>query len=194
MGWVTLTLRKTELKRSHADYQMELLRISREKRQNARKSHYDQLVINNDGQNDLNSLYADYKAQRDGIKGQYGVGTSNGETGADPNTTHANGQQGGTAGGNNNSSSGSTIDSQAYATMQEALNEAKEEYEMKKMNIKNEMEEELQSIEEEANDLETQLDQEQVEVEAQLEAISQEIEAVGQAISSQIQASTIKLS
>ena len=31
MGWVTLTLRKTELKRTHADYQKQLLDISREK-------------------------------------------------------------------------------------------------------------------------------------------------------------------
>jgi hypothetical protein len=53
MGWVTLTLRKTELKRSHSDYQMRLLQISREKRQMARQKHYEQTLIRNDQNADL---------------------------------------------------------------------------------------------------------------------------------------------
>ncbi|MBE7708604.1 MAG: hypothetical protein E7Z88_07870 [Cyanobacteria bacterium SIG27] len=170
MGWVTLTLRKTELKRTHADYQMELLEISRTKRQMARQNHYDQLVARNEGQNATNSLYAEYTAARDAATQQMQGAT----------TTNADGSK--------------TTDQAALAAAQQALNAAKEDYEMKKMNAQNDMEEELARIEQEANDTETMLDQEQVEVEAQLEAISAEMEAVGEAVSSQIQSSTIKLS
>ena len=41
MGWVTLTLRKKELKSEHAYYQLRNLQISREKRQMARQKALD---------------------------------------------------------------------------------------------------------------------------------------------------------
>ena len=174
MGWVTLTLRKTELKRTHADYQMELLQISREKRQMARQNHYDQLVARNDGQATMRSLYTDYKAQRDAINGQIDDYYGSDVTGEDGEITDSQQRE---------------IDN-----LKGDLDEAQEQYEQNKMEAQQEMEDELARIEEEANDIETSLDQEQVEIEAQLEAISAEMEAVGEAVSSQIQASTIKLS
>lgn len=174
MGWVTLTLRKTELKRTHADYQMELLSISREKRQMARQNHYQQSLIRNEGNLELDSLYNTYKAARDQYNQAMDAATTKG--------TDANGNE------------ATQTDTQAIADAQRAYTTAKEDYEKQKMDVQNEMEEELERLEEIANDQETMLDQEQVEIEAQLEAISAEIEAVGEAISSQIQASTIKLS
>ena len=165
MGWVTLTLRKTELKRTHADYQKQLLDISREKRRMAREYHYQQTVAQNDQQEELNSLYASYKTERDAA--QSAMQGAVGEDGK--------------------------VDQAAYNDAQQQLNNAKEQYELMKNNAKTEWEEELARIEEEANDTETMLDQEQVQIEAQLEAISAEIEAVGEAISQQIQSSTIKL-
>ena len=181
MGWVTLTLRKAELKRTHADYQMELLNISRTKRQMARRYSYQQTVKQNDMNQELNDLYAKYVTQRDAIKGT----TSN-----DDGEEKINAD--GSTGTGTDSDSKTTIEE--YNEMQQELADLKENYQEQKNDIKEDWEDQLAWIEEEANDTETMLDQEQVEIEAQLEAISAEIESVGEAVSSQIQSSTIKLS
>ncbi|MBQ4646504.1 MAG: hypothetical protein IJB79_04065 [Candidatus Gastranaerophilales bacterium] len=174
MGWVTLTLRKTELKKSHSDYQKELLDISRRKRQMAREYHYEQLLFNNDYKEERDSLYTNYKATSDALRDQISQETSN------PSLTDPNGNP--------------KVDQNKIDDLNRQINEEKENYERLNMMAQEERDEELQRLENEANDEETMLDQEQVEIEAQLEAISAEIEAVGEAISSQIQASTIKLS
>jgi len=70
MGWVTLTLRKTELKRSHSDYQKQLLDISRRKRQMARENHYEQMLVRNDQAMELRQEKAWYTEARDGINEQ----------------------------------------------------------------------------------------------------------------------------
>ena len=165
MGWVTLTLRKTELKRTHADYQMELLEISREKRKMARENHYEQSILSNRRNTDNKIAYQNYKAGRD----------SQNEAISNIDTSTEEGRK-------------------SYEDAQRQLNSAKEDYEQAKLERESEFEEEMARLEQEANDIETMLDQEQVEVEAQLEAISAELESVGEAISSQIQSSTIKLS
>ena len=67
MGWVTLTLRKTELKRSHSDYQKQLLDISRRKRQMARENHYEQQLIRNDQAIELRTMRSAYTSARDSI-------------------------------------------------------------------------------------------------------------------------------
>ena len=68
MGWVTLTLRKKELKRSHADYQMRELQISREERQMARDYHYQQTVLTNDKNQQLNDIKEQYNDQKSDIR------------------------------------------------------------------------------------------------------------------------------
>ena len=177
MGWVTLTLRKTELKRSHSDYQMKLLQISREKRQMARQKHYEQTVIRNDQSSDLRAARDYYNSQRDALNAHLdNAAANNGVTGWDENGD-------GAADGNKSASQ-----------IQDMLDDERLLYQEQVNEIKAEAEAQLEMLEVEANDAETALDQEQVEVEAQLEAISAEIEAVGEAISSQIQSSTIKLS
>ena len=110
MGWVTLTLRKTELKRTHADYQKQLLDISREKRRMAREYHYQQTVAQNDQQDELNSLYASYKTERDAA--QSAMQGAVGEDGK--------------------------VDQAAYNDAQQQLNNAKEQYELMKNNAKTE--------------------------------------------------------
>lgn len=45
MAWVTLSLRKKELKREHTNYQLRDLQISREKRKLARRKQYEQSLI-----------------------------------------------------------------------------------------------------------------------------------------------------
>ena len=65
MGWVTLTLRKTELKRTHADYQTQLLGISRTKRQMARRNHYEQLVVRNKQTKELREIKLNYDEERE---------------------------------------------------------------------------------------------------------------------------------
>ena len=177
MGWVTLTLRKTELKRSHTDYQNELLQISREKRQKARQYAYQQSEIRNRQAEELRWAKADYDAARKSGNAQLSSATNNGgTTGVDDN------------------GDGSADRNATNVEIQNSLDQAREDYQFETNEIRTRYEDELAMIEHEANDVETDLDQQQVGVEAQLEAISAEIEAVGEAISSQIQASTIKLS
>lgn len=60
MGWVTLTLRKRELKQSHAYYQIRDLQISREERQLARRKQHETSVIQNDQQKSLQPLKTSY--------------------------------------------------------------------------------------------------------------------------------------
>jgi len=188
MGWVTLTLRKTELKRTHADYQMELLEISREKRQMARVYHYQQSQARTQGNATIREAQNEYidafKQYRDTHSNTTGATTTTSTTTTTPSS--------------DGSSTSTTTTTQTPDNEREqaalALDEAKLKFERDKMEAQNQMEDQLAMLEQEANDIETMYDQEQVEVEAQLEAISAEIEAVGEAISSQIQASTIKLS
>ena len=193
MGWVTLTLRKAELKRTHADYQMELLNISRTKRQMARQYHYRQTCVQNDMQEELSNLYADYVTRRDAATSAMRVSTTTTTTNGDDSVL-AGGQTRSEFESGSSSTTSSSIDTEAYNQAQIELNAAKEDYEQLKNIAKQNWEDQLAMIEEEANDTETMLDQDQVEIEAQLEAISAEIEAVGEAVSSQIQSSTIKLS
>lgn len=214
MGWVTLTLRKTELKRTHADYQMELLQISRTKRQMARQYHYQQLVARNDQSAELRNAKAAYDAKKDSIyagstDATLSVGTTSGSTNSDGSvfgtgtTTSSTGTDAASQAGfvanmqTTNTTSSSSASTSTTSTMsvaqQNALDDARENYSALVNDIKTRWEDELAMIEEEANDTETALDQEQVQIEAQLEAISAEIEAVGQAVSDQIKASTIKL-
>ena len=70
MGWVTLTLRKTELKQCHSDYQKELLDISRTKRQMARQYHYEQTLVRGDQAIALRNERAKYTTARDAINEQ----------------------------------------------------------------------------------------------------------------------------
>ena len=65
MGWVTLTLRKRELKQSHAYYQMRDLQISREKRQLARQKQYETAVIQNNQEKALLPYKTSYNEAMD---------------------------------------------------------------------------------------------------------------------------------
>ena len=65
MGWVTLTLRKRELKQSHAYYQMRDLQISREKRQLARQKQYETAVIQNNQEKALLPYKTSYREAMD---------------------------------------------------------------------------------------------------------------------------------
>ena len=55
MGWVTLSLRKRELKQEHQYYQLCDLKISREKRALARQKAYEMAVIQADQKADENA-------------------------------------------------------------------------------------------------------------------------------------------
>ena len=173
MGWVTLTLRKTELKRTHADYQSQLLGISRRKRQMARQYHYQQTLVQNDTNAELRELRSSYQSASEAARQDMNDARNTQVTNVDGSTGY---------------------DQLAYDTAYETYLREKEQYEVAVNDSKQIWEDQLAMIEEEANDMEVMLDQEQVQIEAQLEVISAEIDAVDQAISSQIKASTIKLS
>ena len=70
MGWVTLSLRKAELKQTHSDYQVQLLDISREKRYNHRNSMLEQLQVRNDSLDVVGDAKAAYLQTRDNIRQQ----------------------------------------------------------------------------------------------------------------------------
>ncbi len=65
MGWVTLSLRKSELKQTKTYYQQELLDIAREKRSLDRQLKYDQTCVQNKMKKALNGIEDAYSEQRD---------------------------------------------------------------------------------------------------------------------------------
>ena len=67
MGWVTLTLRKRELKQQHAYYQMRDLQISREKRQLARRKQYETASIQTQQEQALQPIKTSYNEAMDEI-------------------------------------------------------------------------------------------------------------------------------
>ena len=70
MGWVTLTLRKRELKQEHAYYQLRDLQISREKRQLARQKQYETASVQNQQEQALMPIKEEYRTNRQSIMDQ----------------------------------------------------------------------------------------------------------------------------
>ncbi len=66
MGWTTLTLRKTELRREHAEQEKRLLQISREKRQLERELHYEETCCSNRKTTELKTN--EFKQTMDSLK------------------------------------------------------------------------------------------------------------------------------
>lgn len=67
MGWVTLSLRKRELKQEHQYYQLRDLQISREKRRLARQKSYEMAVLQSEEKRRLMPLSTKYRADRQAI-------------------------------------------------------------------------------------------------------------------------------
>ena len=175
MGWVTLTLRKRELKQSHAYYQLRDLQISREKRQLARRKQYETASIQNQQEQALMPIKEGYRKNRQSIMDQISDLREQKKAANESETESTKDYDG------------------EISSLQMELSNYQLEYTGQVDSTKTIYEGELAMIEEEASDQETQLDMEQTEVEAQMEAISQEIQAVSEAVSSEIQNSTIKL-
>lgn len=170
MGWVVLTLRKKELKATHAGLQMRDLQIAREQRQKSREYNYEQSVIQKEQSDELRDLKDPYNSQRKGLKDQI------------------------SAMRNDEKENDGLDHSGEISDLQEELQQAQLDYTESVNESKSFFESELAMIEEEANDVETQFEQEKTGVEAQMESVSQEIQSVSDAISNAIQQSTIKLS
>ncbi len=184
MSWVILALRKQELKRAHSDYVAQELQISRQTRAEARRYHYEQLLVRNDQNEKLDELKSIYNNSKDEINDRIKAlkATVDSENeGKDTKDKISYNEFYDTEG-------------KSLAEYNTMLNEAQENYQQDVMNTKTYWEEELAMIEEEANDTETMLEEQKVEIETLMEAISQEIQAVDQAISTEVQNSTIKLS
>ena len=193
MGWVTLTLRKRELKQEHQYYQLRDLQISREKRKLARQKSYEMAVIQRSqkadenaakGQYDYSSIMSDISNLRSQLTSETEF---NKKMQPDEGTMDFNGKSYGTYSEYNKAIENQIATKQnEYQQMivnrTDAINGIKDMYDQQKADL-----------EQEVGDQETELEMEQVEVEAQMEAISAEMQAVSDAISSEIQSSTIKL-
>jgi DNA repair exonuclease SbcCD ATPase subunit len=179
MGWVTLTLRKKELQKTHSDLQMQDLQISRTQRQMARQYDYEQTVVRNDSQDKMSDLRNNYKADTASIYDS--IKTKREELNAlDPKAA-------------NYESEKARIQAEIEA-YNEDLRKAEEEYQYENNELKALEESAIQMLEEEANDMEVMYENEKVQIEAQMQAVSAELQAVGEAVSQEIQNSTIKLS
>lgn len=190
MSWVLISLRKKELKRTHADYVAEDLQISRQLRQEARRKSYDQTVMRNEQTQELSELKTSYNDTRDQV---------NSIMDEIKNAVNEQNKNIGTTDENGNSITKINYDDyyvngKKLSDYQSMLDEAKEEYLEEQNDIKSYWEDELQMLEEEANDTETVLEQDKVDAETQMEHVSQELSALDQALSTEIQNSTIKLS
>ena len=175
MGWVTLALRKTELKRTHATYQLEDLQISREKRRMAREYHAEQVSVENDKNSQIREIQDSYNYDKQSIYDDMSALREAAKEADESSSTYEY--------------NGFTL-----SDYQSQLDDLKENYNYQTGEAQSYWEDELAMIEEESNDTETSLDQQQVEIETLMENVSQEMQAVSEAISSEIQNSTIKLS
>ena len=176
MGWVTLTLRKRELKQQHAIYQLRDLQISREKRQLARQRQYETAVIQNEQKQETTGFRKEYYSQRNTLREQ--IATLRQEQKDN---------------GKNDAGNYNVDNSSEISSLQQQMSDAQLEYQEKVNDAKDIYDQELAMVEEDASDRETELDMEQSDIEAQMEAISQEIQSVSDAVSTEIQNSTIKL-
>ena len=171
MGWVTLSLRKRELKQEHQYYQLRDLQISREKRALARQKSYEMAV-----------LQADQKADENAVKSQYDYSGIMAEISSLRASITSDMSEADKTAINQQIADKQNEYQQTIVQKTEAINDIKSEYDQRKADL-----------EEEVGDQETELEMEQVDVETQMEAISEELKAVSDAISSEIQSSTIKL-
>ena len=131
MGWVVLTLRKKELKRTHADYQMRDLQIAREQRQMSRQYQYEQSVIQGQQNEEVRDLRTSYNDQRSSLRDQLSVLRED------------------------QSESGSSETAAEIADIQSELEQLQLTYSENTNDVKTFYETELAMIEEEANDIET---------------------------------------
>lgn len=176
MSWVLLSLRKSELKRTHADYVAQDLKISREERQASRRYQYEQTLVQNGQRSALRNLQDQYKTARKSYTDS--LAQAKEDLGSiDPNDAQAIAYQ-----------------NAEISRLQNEMDQLRADYESDVNDEKTVWEEDLQAIEEEANDTETMYEQEKVKVETQMEAVAQELQAVSEAISQQIQNETIKIS
>lgn len=155
MGWVTLTLRKTELKRTHADYQKQLLDISREKRKMARQYHFQQSLINSEKSRTRNDLTTAYNAKRKEINDSLASGTLSDAERADLQNQL-------------------TYERDMY---QEQLNMRLTDFEEEYAMIEDEANDVETSLDQEQVQIEAQLEAISAEIEAVGEAISSQIQA-----------------
>ena len=180
MSWVLLSLRKKELKRTHAEYVSRDLQISREERQMARRYQYEQTCVQNEQSTEQRDLRTQYTDKRSSLYDQI-----------EALRKEIDAQEGDNKIGSSDyrNSNGYTIND-----LYKQIDDLKEDFNESVNLSKTYWEDELAMIEEEANDAETILEEEKVNIETQMEAISQELEAVSQAISQEIQSNAIKLS
>ena len=203
MGWVTLSLRKRELKQEHQYYQLRDLQISREKRQLARSKSYQMAKIQSEQSAALKEPKTAYQTLREqlmnDIRALYGGNNSTPADGTNNTSNGANYQPGTTdttsaeQTGVQSSVGTSSVDTGKLYALQQDLANAQTNYQEEVNAIKDYYDAEKSMLEEEVGDQETELEMEQVDVETQMEAISEELNAVSEAISNEIKSSTIKL-
>ncbi len=174
MGWVTLSLRKKELQRTHSDLQVQDLQLSREQRALARNKMYENTLIQNrkasetddlrsSQRRDTASIYDEIKNKRDQKKG------------LDPNSQQALDLQ----------DEIDELNEQRRAIQEDstaAINDAASYYDN-----------EFAMLEQESADREAMIEDQKVAVETEMEAVAAELQAVKEAVSQEIQNSVISL-
>lgn len=172
MGWITLTLRKQTLRAAINNKELQDLEISHQRRALSRQKNYENSILSNQQESELEMAKQStgYQDARD--KYQELLASS---------------------------SDYSDRDSTEYAEYKEALSEAaneyslaKSEYDEQRTNIENYYDNEKQELEEESTRKENIFDDEQTQIETQLEAMRQELESVSQQISTDIESSAVK--
>jgi len=195
MGWVTLSLRKRELKQEHQYYQLRDLQISREKRKLARTKAAEMAKIQSEETAALAPIKSAYKSARDEVMGNMSSlfeGTTVPKT-KDEYDKKVDEAKDKIINGSSDSSSNDSSKSNDMYYYQMQLQNYSTNYTDQVNAIKDYYDNEKSMLEEEVGDQETQLEMEQVDIETQMEAISEELNAVSEAISSEIKSSTIKL-
>ena len=214
MAWITLSLRKQNLKSETNELELRDITLSREKRSIERNLAYQKSVIETEEDIELKNAKAEYdeiKKKRPmqstvngnsyyfATRSDYEKAMKAGDAAAEKAESQGKSQK------NINKAKENAIKKakvtklsdedeykSKYDEWKEQYNTAKENYEEQSTNTKDYYDDMKEEIEEEATDKQTQIEEEQTIVETNLQDLNQELSSISEQIGTDVQSSAIK--
>ena len=210
MSWITLSLRKQDLKLQANDYELQDLSLGREERTIQRNMAYQKAVIEAQEAADLQKIKEDYKKVKSQRPTKATIGnyiyyfktqeqyekyiSERSNESAAPKSSYTYGKKKLTDDGKEKNSA-ETKYQEAYDNWKNNVYEtAKETYQEQSTYIKDMADDDKEDIEQEATEKQSQIQEERTIVETQLQDINQELSAVSEQINADSQTSAIKFS
>ena len=206
MSWITLSLRKQDLKLQANDLELQDISLGREERTIQRNMAYQKAVVEAEESAQLHNVKEEYKRIKEQRPTQATIGNEiyyfktksdyekylserkkDSET---PKGKYIYGHKGIEADDNKASK---TFQTKYDEWKERTYESAKEVYQEQSTYIKDMADDDKEDIEQEATEKQSQIQEERTIVETQLQDINQELSAVGEQISADIQTGALKL-